>query len=333
MTRVLLTGAGGFAGARVLERILTDTGWEVSATVSPRRGAAARVSRLLGARPEFEPRVRIVRCDLSFPLTGLTVDRIGPVDMILNLASDTMIDRSIVDPARIIRSNVSLMTNLLEYARAIQPGAPFIHVGTDEEYGPIHGDAGLHREWDAILPANPYSGSKAAQSAIAITYWRTYGLPLILTRTQNLLGPGQPAVKFVPQIISRILAGEPVQVYASADGTPATRRWLDTWDLAGAIIHILGHVPVTLHPVTDRPALVHIAGTECSTLEIAQAVARILDRPLHIELVDAQSGRPGHDLRYGLDGSLLESLGWRSERTLDETLREVVAAHMAEAAR
>lgn len=333
MTRVLLTGAGGFAGARTLGRILTDTDWQISATVSPRHGADARILRVLAGRPDFGVRVRIVRCDLSYPLAGMTVDRIGPVDLIVNLASDTMIDRSIVDPARIIRSNVLLMTNLLEYARTVCPETPFLHVGTDEEYGPIHGDAGPHREWDAILPANPYSGSKAAQSAIAITYWRTYGLPLILTRTQNLLGPGQPAVKFVPQVIARILAGQPVQVYASADGTPATRRWLDTWDLAGALIHIARHVPPAQHPAVDRPPLLHIAGTEYSTLDIAQAVARVLDRPLAVEYVDAQSGRPGHDLRYGLDGTLLESLGWKPERALEETLREIVAAYLAGSAR
>lgn len=332
MTRVLLTGAGGFAGSRVLHRVLTDTNWRVAAPVSPRRGAADRIRTLLDQHPEWASRVRTVRCDLAFPLTGQTVDMIGPVDHVVNLASDTMIDRSIVDPARIIRSNVALMTNVLEYARTVQPRT-VLHVGTDEEYGPIHGDAGPHREWDAILPANPYSGSKAAQSAIAITYWRTYGLPLILTRTQNLLGPGQPSVKLVPQIIARVLAGEPVRLFAGPDGQPSLRRWLDTWDLAGALIHILQTVPVQLHPDHDRPALLHVVGEEHTNLAIAEAVARVLGRPLRVELVDAGTARPGHDLRYGLDGGLLASLGWRPERTLDETLREIVAAHVAGVAR
>jgi dTDP-glucose 4,6-dehydratase len=330
--RVLLTGAGGLAGLRTLHRILADTDWQVSAVVSPRRAADAGIVRFLDGRPEWEERVRVVRCDLSFALTGLTVDRIGPVDTIINLASDTLIDRSITDPTRIIRNNVALMMNLLEYARRVGP-VRLLHVGTDEEYGPLYADAGPHKEWDAILPANPYSGSKAAQSAIAITYWRTYGLPLILTRTANLLGPGQPAVKLVPQVIQRVLAGEPVTIYAGPDGQPSSRRFLDTWDLAGAIIHILKTVPVQHHPECDRPALLHIAGTEHTILEVAETIARLLGRPLHVDLVDTSKARPGHDLRYGLDGSLLASLGWQPERTLDETLAAIVAAYLAEAGR
>ncbi|MFC8447689.1 NAD-dependent epimerase/dehydratase family protein [Kitasatospora sp. NPDC057223] len=328
MTRILLTGAAGFAGARVLHRILADTDWHVVGTVSPRRGSDTRIVQLLTAHPEWAIRVTVVRCDLGFEMTGSTIDRIGPVEHIVNLASDTQIDLSITDPARIIRSNVALMLNVLELARIVQPRT-VLHVGTDEEYGPIHGGDGPHREWDAILPANPYSGSKAAQSAIAITYWRTYGLPLILTRTMNILGPGQPAVKFVPQVISRILAGEPVRIFASADGQSSSRHWLDAWELGGALIHILGHATVQQHPQYDRPALFHIVGEERTNLALAESIAGILRRPLHVELVDAGTSRPGHDLRYGLDGGTLAALGWTPGRTLDDTLREIVATHLA----
>src|SRR5690606_4952093 len=141
---------------------------------------------------------------------------IGPVDYILNLPSASHVDRSIADPGPFIRNNVEVMLTVLDYARQTRPRM-LLQMGTDEEYGPA--PAGYaHREWDTVLPSNPYSASKAAQSAIATAYWRTYQLPVVLTRTMNLIGPGQDAEKFVPMVIRRVLAGETVPIHSSPDG-------------------------------------------------------------------------------------------------------------------
>src|SRR5207302_1326604 len=109
---------------------------------------------------------------------------IGPVDYIINMASESHVDRSIVHPVPFVKNNVDLVLNMLEYARAVKPKA-FIQVSTDEVYGPMH-DNVPHPEWDTILPSNAYSASKACQEAISFAYWRSYGVPVIVTNCWDM---------------------------------------------------------------------------------------------------------------------------------------------------
>jgi dTDP-glucose 4,6-dehydratase len=214
------------------------------------------------------------------------------------------------------------MVNLLEYARQVQPKV-FLHMDTDEVYGPA--PAGYaHREWDPIIPSNPYAASKAAQSSLATAWWRTYGLPVVLTRTMNLIGPGQGPEKLVPTVIRKVIAGETVPIYSSPDGVPGSRYWIDTRDFAGAWLHLLHNTEPQRYPDDDRPSLWHIVGEERSNLEVAQIIADIIGKPLKYELVSFHASRPGHDLRYALDGSKLADAGWRPSRSLEETLKDIV---------
>lgn len=318
---VLLTGAGGFVGSHMLHRILQDTDWTIACPVTLRHhGNSDRLAPFLEDRPDWASRVRTFLCDLSCPIPATA--EIGPVDYVLNVASESHVDRSISDPAPFVRNNVELMLSLLEFARQAQPKV-FLHMGTDEEYGPAYGDY-KHREWDTVLPSNPYSASKAAQSALATAWWRTYQLPVMLTRTMNLISPGQDGEKYVPTVIRKVLAEETVQIHASPDGMPGSRHWIDAREFAGAWLHLIEHATVQQHPEHDRPTMYHVVGEERSNLEIAQTIADILGKPLKYELVSFHASRPGHDLRYALDGSKLADLGWTPRRPLEETLRDIV---------
>jgi dTDP-glucose 4,6-dehydratase len=270
----------------------------------------------------WDDRVVTVMHDLACPLPATLVRDIGPVDYILNVASESHVDRSISDPASFVRNNTELMLNVLEYARQVEPRM-VLHMGTDEEYGPAYGDY-KHREWDTVLPSNPYSASKAAQSALATAWWRTFGVPAVLTRTMNLVSPGQAGEKFVPTVIRKILAGETVQIHASPDGEPGSRHWIDAREFAAAWLHILRTITPQTYPEHDRPSMFHVVGEERTNLQIAQTIAGILGRPLTYELTSFHASRPGHDLRYALDGSKLAEAGWTPGRPIEETLVDIV---------
>ena len=321
MKRVLLTGAAGFAGSHVLAHLLAQTDWQITCPASwSHRGEPARIT---AAMEGHDPaRVRVITHDLTAPLTPMLLDDLGAADLVMNIASESHVDRSISDPAPFVRNNVALMLTMLEYARAAKPQL-FLQMGTDEVYGPMLGSI-PNAEWDTVIPSNPYSASKAAQDAICTSYWRTYGLPLIMTRTMNLYGPSQSAEKFIPMVIRRVLAGETVTVHASPDGIPGSRHWIDAREFASAWLFLAaGHDPAG-YPAADRPDMFHVVGTEHDNLEVARLIAEVIGKPLRHALVSFHASRPGHDLAYGLDGSKLAAAGWKCERPFGESLAETV---------
>lgn len=326
MTRVLLTGAAGFVGSHVLHRVLEDTDWDVSCPVSLRHhGNSDRITPLL-ANPDWARRVDVFLCDLACGIPDTTAARIGPIDYVLNIASNSGVEESIANPGEFIRNNTELMTNILGFAVKARPQV-MLHMGTDEEYGPAP-TGYAHREWDTILPSNPYAASKAAQSALATSAWRTFGLPVILTRTMNLIGPGQSGEKLVPTVIRKVLAGETVPIYSDPQGVPGSRHWIDAREFGDAWLHLLRHTVPQVYPEHDRPSLWHIVGTERSNLELAQTIADLVGKPLIYEPVSFHAARPGHDLRYALDGTKLADAGWKPSRSLRETLADTVAWYL-----
>lgn len=324
--RILLTGASGFVGSHVLAHLLARTDARIVCLWTLRHhGNSQRITDALALAPEpgaWDHRVTTVMHDLACPVPATLEREIGSVDAILNIASESHVERSIADPAPFVRNNIELMLNMLDLARRTRPRI-VLHMGTDEEYGPAYGDY-RHREWDTVLPSNPYSASKTAQSALATAWWRTYGVPVVLTRTMNLIAPGQDPEKFVPMVIRKVLAGETVTIHASPEGVPGSRHWIDARDFADAWVHLLGTAEPEMYPDHSRPSMYHIVGQERSNLEIARTIAQILDRPLRYELASFHSSRPGHDLRYALDGSKLAAAGWKPSRPIEETLADIV---------
>lgn len=340
--KVLLTGASGFVGAHVLRHILMNTDWTVVAPVTfQHKGLPARIASSV-CDQEWQDRVEIIHWDLRSPVDPINHARLEDVDVIWNVASESHVDRSIKYPGSFIRNNVDLILNVLELARTIRPKL-VLQMSTDEVYGPAHGDH-RHREWEAVVPSNPYSASKAAQEAIAISYWRTYGVPVVITNTMNIIGEMQDPEKFLPMII-RTMRGRPgdpdtVTVHTAPDGTPGSRFYLHARNLADAWLFLtrqflepeyadistyLGPNEVRVSPVigmyadgADLPSRYHIVGsTEVDNAELVRVVGRIMGMSedaieRRIKPVSFHSSRPGHDLRYALDGGKLAALGWRA---------------------
>jgi dTDP-glucose 4,6-dehydratase len=324
--RVLLTGVGGFIGSHFLEHFLENTTWQITGVASWRhKGIPERVldSEIYQAHKE---RVQIITHDLSAPLSNQAKERIGGVDYIVNLASDSHVDRSITDPVPFVQNNVNLMLNMLEYAREVKPES-FIQTSTDEVYG-VAPPGVDYAEWSRILPSNPYSGSKAAQEAIAIGYWRTYGVPVVITNTMNNFGERQDPEKFVPLVIRRVLADEKVILHSYPGCKIAgSRFYLHARNHADAVLHILRNsTPRLYHEGYGEPDRFNIVGDrEVDNLTMAQFIAERVGKPLKYEMLDSHFSRPGHDTRYALDGNKLRLTGWQApvdfEHSLDATIR------------
>jgi dTDP-glucose 4,6-dehydratase len=177
------------------------------------------------------------------------------------------------------------------------------------------------------MPSNPYSASKAAQEAMAFTYWRTYGVPIVITNTMNIVGEMQDPEKFVPKTLRALLCGEAPTVHVSPDGQPGSRFYLHARNLADAWLWLArNHQPQQYAEGWDRPSRFHIVGErEVDNIEMVRLLAVAAGLPVPaMNLVDFHSSRPGHDLRYALDGSKLADAGWTPPLGLEASLARTV---------
>lgn len=343
MTRVLLTGASGFTGSHMLRHLLMNTNWDVVCPVTFRhRGNTDRIASALVGNDAWHRRVKVDMVDLTAPISATVAHRWGEIDYILNIASESHVDRSLTDPVPFVRNNVDLILNLLEYARQAEPRL-FLQMSTDEVYGPAPNGVN-YMEWDTHIPSNPYSASKSAQEAIAISYWRAYGVPLIITNTMNLYGEMQDSEKYFAKIIRQIMHGEKVTVHVGPDGEQGSRFYIHARNFADAWLHLIrqydnsnaprflrergldGTLSLPMYPLgDDRPARYHIVGDrEVTNLELAEIIAGHMGKPLNWEPVNFHSSRPGHDLRYALDGTKIAETGWKSPVSFEESVESTV---------
>jgi dTDP-glucose 4,6-dehydratase len=320
--RVLLTGIGGFIGSHVVSHLLLNTDWEIVGIDSFRhKGLTDRITTNEHYK-QHPNRVRVYTHDLTAPFSPLLIDTIGPVDYIINMASDSHVDRSIDYPVPFVKNNVDLILTMLEYARQVKPQA-FVQISTDEVPGPMV-DEVPHKEWAVALPSNPYSASKAAQEAIAFSYWRTYQVPVVVTRTMNNVGEYQDPEKYVPKVIRAVLRGDTVTVHGNEDQI-GSRYWLHARNHADAVLWILVNTLPVQFPKSNFLDMYNIVGNvRLDNLEIAHLIARILGKELKYELVDFHSTRPGHDPHYGLDGSKLQESGWVPPINFEQSMIKTV---------
>lgn len=327
--RVFLTGAGGAIGIHMLAHIMHNTDWFVVCTDSfktDHKGYCDRLALAFKDHPEWQSRVKIIVHDLNAPLTERQIKAIGKIDYVINLASRSDVQNSIDDPLPFVRNNTELMLNMLEYARVAKPDV-FLHFSTDEVYGSAPKDSGGHKEWSPILPSNPYSASKAAQEALAIAWWRSYGLPLIITNTMNNFGETQAPSKFPAMIQKKIENGETIKVHAAKNGEIGTRYYLHSRNAADAVIFILQNVKPVIHGhgEIDFPVRLNIVGDkQVSNLELVQTIGRLMGKEPKYELAYFHESNPGHDLHYGLNGDKLHSLGWKSPVSFEDSLKNTI---------
>lgn len=323
--RVLLTGGAGSIGTHTMHHIFENTDWDVVIIDSfQHKGLTERVVDMMDEHPENWTRLRVITHDLTQPINKSLKKRIGHIDYIINMASLSDVEASIVDPVPFIKNNVDLTVNMLEYAREIKPQV-FLQVSTDEVYGASE-KAQRHPEWSAIVPSNPYSASKACQEAIAISYWRSYGVPLVITNTMNNFGEYQQPSKY-PVIIQRAVQdGEKLTVHGTS-GQMGTRYYIHSRNHADAIVHILKKLPPYVHQPghADKPDRYNVVGDEqVDNLSLAKTIAKLMGKSLEYELVDFHSTRPGHDLHYGLDGTKLKKKGWKSPLSFEVSLKNTI---------
>lgn len=300
MTSVLITGASGMVGSNVLDYLLDRTDWTFTCLCSWRhRGSPLHIVP--------NQRVTVVTHDLTGP-----IPEVGTFDYILHLASESHVDRAIADPVGVIENNVSSTLQILEYARSHVPQA-FLLFSSDEVYGTRE-----HDEWDLLLPSNPYAASKAAAEVISLAYWRTYGVPLIITNSNNIVGRNQHAEKFVPKVASLVRAGLTVPIHTSS-GVLGKRFYNPVRNVADALLFILEQlVPSTTAALPYRFNIP--GGSEMDNLEMAQLIADTIGLPLHYELVDVADVRPGYDTSYAQTNGVLIGHGWYPPVTLREGL-------------
>jgi dTDP-glucose 4,6-dehydratase len=329
--RVLLTGAGGFVGHHTLEHLLKTTDWDVVVTDSFRhKGYSSRLRAVLAANPQDKDRVTVITHDLTTPIDVVTANHIGDVGIIINNASESHVDRSLLEPRYFIENNVAIAATMLDYARTLLGLKLFIQVSTDEVYGPAKNGAS-HPEYDPILPSNPYSASKAAQEAIAIGYWRSYDVPVVISNTMNIIGERQDVEKFIPKTISHLLAGKKMPVHASFDGewNAGSRYYLHARNQADALVHISKNSykhKLKFSEGVQRPHRFHVGGErETWNDEMVNMIAGHMGLTGDwVDYQDVGSSRPGHDLRYALDRKTLEEWGWVPPVPFEESLHKVV---------
>jgi dTDP-glucose 4,6-dehydratase len=325
---VLLTGAGGSIGCHTLIHILHNTDWNVVVVDSFRhKGWQDRVKEVMRLHQEYNPRVKVITHDLTAPFSDLTKKKIGKIDYIISMASLSDVEESIQDPVPFCLNNVSLILNLLEYARECKPDI-FLQISTDEVYGPTTGKDDGYREWDRKIPSNPYASSKSAQEEFCIGWWKAYGVPLILTNTMNNFGEMQSGSKY-PVMIQKALAKDEVITIHSIGDEIGSRSYIHSRNFADALLFLLKNVKPHLHTPgqVDIPDRFHIAGDkQVNNKELVELIAKLMGKSntFKYEMLDVHSTRPGHDPHYGLKAEKIAKLGWKAPVSFEESLAETI---------
>lgn len=325
--KVLLTGAGGSIGCHTLIHILHNTDWDVVCTDSFRhKGWMDRIEGVLEDHDEYRTRVKIITHDLLAPFSEHTKKKIGYVDYIISMAALSDVEASIHNPAEFILGNTAIALNVLEFAKEIKPKC-FIQISTDEVYGASTKDYG-YPEWSPIVPSNPYSASKACQEAVAISYWRTYGVPVVITNTMNNFGEMQQGSKYPAMLQKWIAKDETVIIHGEPDGEIGTRYYIHSRNHADALLFILKKGSPYMHQSgqVDKPDRYNVVGDkQLSNLELAELTAKLMGKELkHKIVVDFHKTRPGHDRHYGLDGTKLKELGWVPPVDFETSLKNTI---------
>lgn len=299
---ILVTGGLGFIGKHFVKKCLADGHFVTNVDVV--NYAADRY-----ANEEFKPHpnYRHLLQDVA------ALDHLPESDYLVNFAAESHVDNSIADNKKFCLSNIMGMQRLLELTRAKHAtGAPhFVQISTDEVYGDIV--EGKHKETDFLCPSNPYSATKAAADMLLLGWARTYGLRYNIVRMTNNYGSNQYPEKLIPKSAWRMRRGMPALMHG--DGS-YFRSWLHVEDSVEAILTIIAK--------GETNAIYNVHGNcEFRNVEVLRKLAAILEVP-ESEAFVAIPNRVGQDVRYSLDDTKVQALGWKPRRNFDEELRKIV---------
>lgn len=326
--RILVTGGAGFIGSALVRYLVTTVGADVlTVDKLTYAGNLASLKQI-----ENAPNHRFLKADIADRAAITEAIESFQPDRIMHLAAESHVDRSITGAGDFIQTNIVGTFALLEAARhywsslAAERKASFrfLHVSTDEVYGSL-GEKGLFEEETPYDPSSPYSASKAASDHLAIAWHRTYGLPVVVSNCSNNYGPYHFPEKLIPLIILNAMEGKPLPVYGNGANI---RDWLYVEDHARA-----------LHLIADRGRLgekYNVGGrNERRNIDVVQRICALMDERQsastpHESLISYVTDRPGHDARYAIDATKLETeLGWKAQENFDSGIAKTVDWYIA----
>ena len=323
--KILVTGGAGFIGSAVVRHAVRAGHSVVNLDALTYAACLDNVAGVSNA-----PGYVFEQADIR---DRAALDRIFAAhqpDVVMHLAAESHVDRSIDGPADFIDTNITGTFNMLEAARSywVAKGKPadfrFHHISTDEVFGSL-GETGQFTETTPYAPNSPYSASKAASDHLVRAWFETYGLPVVMTNCSNNYGPFHFPEKLVPVVILKALAGEPIPVYGRGENV---RDWLYVEDHADALLTVVARGTVGRS--------YNIGGeNEARNIDIVQMICAILDRlrpkpTRYAGQISFVTDRPGHDLRYAIDPTRIrDELGWRPSVTLEQGLERTVQWYLA----
>lgn len=312
MMRVLLTGAGGFLGSHILENILRDTDWDVVCIDSfQHNGVTDRISSIVSSTRATD----VVVHDLTAPFSLRQIARIYPVDAIIHAASRCSVDESIQYPVEYITNNIASTVNMLELARQVR-SCYYIHISTDEVYG-SHNGLNLPNNHQ---PSSPYAASKAAQEDISLAYRRTYDIPLTIVNSSNIFGERQSHLAFIPKVVRAVLNDESIEIHMRAK-KPGERYYTYAPNIAAFLVTAIDN-QLSYEEDNYFAERLPLQGQQLiNNQDLAERIAKILDRKLKSKAVLAEDIRPGYDASYV---NLLSNALWRPRISFDEGLENTV---------
>lgn len=331
MKRVLITGGAGFIGHHVIRYFLKNTDYEiVSIDRLDFSGNLNRISDILDTETiDNKKRLRVVFHDLRAEINDYVSADLGSFNYILHMAASSHVDRSIVDPMSFVLDNVVATCNILNFSKKQKNLEKLIYFSTDEVFGPAPENV-KYKERDRYNSTNPYSATKAGGEELAVAFHNTYGLPILITHTMNVFGERQHPEKFIPLCIKNARDEKKVYIHADKTKTKAgNRHYIHAEDVASACLFLLENEKANKFDEVDYggakcPKFNIVGEVEIDNLELAQQIAKVQNKKLIYEFVDFHSARPGHDLRYALDGSLMKSFGWNVNKDVYTRIEEVV---------
>jgi dTDP-glucose 4,6-dehydratase len=311
--KLLVTGGAGFIGSNFIRQIMTlHPDFEiVNLDNLTYAGNLNSVKDM-----EKNPLYTFIKGDIcNRDLVSSILTR-HSIDKIIHFAAESHVDRSIADPSAFVKTNVFGTHILLECARE-HAISSFIHISTDEVYGSTA--SGSFSEKAILNPSSPYSASKAGSDLLALSYFTTYNLPVIITRCTNNFGPYQYPEKLIPLFVTNLINGKKVPVYGTGENI---RDWIHVSDHCRAIEFLLQK--------GNYGEIYNIGGgNEKTNLQITQMILKLLKKDT--SMIEYVANRPGHDFRYSLDCSKLHALGWKPTYSFEEGLRDTVSWYLQNA--
>ena len=307
--RVLVTGGAGFIGSHFIRYMLSNHE-DIEIVNFDLLTYAGRLENLQDVKDD--PHYRFIHGDIRDrkAVEPLVKEKF---DLIVNFAAETHVDRSVAEAGSFVLTDAYGTYILLDAARKFEVKR-FVQISTDEVYGSIK--EGSFKETDILDPSSPYSASKAAGDHITLAFHKTYGLPVVVTRSSNNYGPFQHPEKLIPKLILRALHDQTLPIYG--DGTQV-RDWLYVTDNCAAI-------DLVAHRGKAGEIYNIASGEEHMNIEVAKTILKILKKPE--SLIKSVPDRPGHDRRYSLNTAKIEKFGWKPEIGFAESLEKTVSWYL-----